>query len=433
MAQTTNGYFDAREVLDAARGRWVQVLGGLGVRTELLTGRHGPCPGCGGNDRFRFDDKDGEGTFLCSQGGGGLLTGNGLTLLQHCTGWEWKRCVEEIGRQWLPETARRRWHGGGAFVGGGNGNGAGDSRPPVDDLPAAPVDERPVIPLYDEGKLRAYVSGLPAITREDLKRVSPIKVEKASGAEFLEVLYGTDERVLVFTEFYSQGDFLYQVGKGACRLSQTKGVKAVRSPLPTGGREGVWFLCNPVHGKWEPQPGRRKFVFPPKGQEGPANLIEQEPEWSRRAWTNVTSFRYAVLESDVASEDLWLKALVKLPLPIVAIYSSGGKSLHALVRIDAEDKLTWDLWVRGRNQGMHGRQTSIMDLVCPLGADAAALTAVRLTRLPFCWREGTKPKGSNYKRYDAPRLQELVYLNPLRLDQAPEWKSIEMRHAGGGR
>jgi hypothetical protein len=124
---------------------------------------------------------------------------------------------------------------------------------------------------------------------------------------------------------------------------------------------------------------------------------------------------------------------VKLPVPIVAIYSSGGKSLHALVRIDAPDKLTWDLMVRGRNQGSAERRTGLLDLVCPLGADANALTAVRLTRLPFCWREGSRGKNGRVVRYEQPRLQELVYLNPLPLNQPVKWESLEMRHRGGAR
>ena len=145
---------------------------------------------------------------------------------------------------------------------------------------------------------------------------------------------------------------------------------------------------------------------------------------------NVTSFRYAVLESDVAPEPLWIKALVKLPVPIVAIYSSGGKSLHALIRIDAGDKLHWDRIVRGTNQGSAARTTGLMRVVCPLGADPAALTAVRLTRLPFCMREGTSGK-EGYVRYERPRLQELIYLNPMALDRKAEWKSLEVRHGRG--
>lgn len=422
------GFFDAQDVLDAARGRWLSVLGSLGVRTDLLTGRHGPCPGCGGKDRFRYDDQDGNGSFICSQGGGGNLAGNGVALLGHVTGWEWKVCIEEIGRKLLPDSQRRGWSGGG-YPGA-----VGEDAPVRDELPEEPRSEQlETIPAYDEAKLRRYVEAVPALTREDLKRVSPVKVETATAADFLEVLYGTRERVLVFTEFYSQGNFLYQVGSGSCRLSPERGVKAVLSPLPTTAREGVWFLCNPVNGKWEPNASKTKIHRLSEGQAGPP-LVEDLPgKWGRRSWMNVQSYRYAVIESDNAPEDLWLRALVKLPVPIVAIYSSGGKSLHALVRIDASSKLEWDFWVRGRNAGTHGRVASVMDLVCPLGADANALTAVRLTRLPFCFREGVTVKGKGYQRYERPRLQELVYLNPMPLDKRCEWKSLYSRHGGGRR
>jgi hypothetical protein len=100
------------------------------------------------------------------------------------------------------------------------------------------------------------------------------------------------------------------------------------------------------------------------------------------------------------------------------------------VRIDAGDKPTRDARVRGRSPGLHERKTALMDLVCPLGADANALTAVRLTRLPFCFREGTKPKDGPYRRYESPRLQELLYLAPVALDRMMPWKSLELKHGG---
>lgn len=412
------GFFDAREVIEAARGRWQQLLPDLGVRADLLTGRHGPCPGCGGRDRFRFDDREGNGTFLCSQGGGGVLAGTGVDLIIHCTGWEWKQVIEELGRRLLPESARRGFSGPVEQV----------VRRPDADLPAEPVGERlENVPAYDAAKLERYIEAVPAVTRADLRRLSPIPVEHATAADFLEVLYGTRERVLIFTRFYSQGDFLYQVGSGCCRLGQEPGVKAVRSPMPSTAREGVWFLCNPVSGRWEPQESKRVVQKLPEDFVGPPQVIEKVSKWGRRSWRSVTTYRYAVLESDVVDEALWMRALVKLPVPIVAIYSSGGKSLHALVRIDAPDKLTWDLWVRGRNDGTRTRTASLIDLVCPLGADAAALTAVRLTRLPFCFREGG---GSPYARYDRPRLQELLYLNPAPLDRRMPWKSIYATRGG---
>ena len=63
-------------VLREFNGAWRQTMENYGC--HLPSGRHhGPCPVCGGKDRFRFDDKDGRGTWFCSQcdpqSGGGLL------------------------------------------------------------------------------------------------------------------------------------------------------------------------------------------------------------------------------------------------------------------------------------------------------------------------------------------------------------------------
>jgi hypothetical protein len=88
--------YDVAGLKNRARGGWVNLLSRFGVDAALLSNRHGPCPGCGGKDRFRFDDQEGNGTFICSQGGGGNLAGDGLTLLMHVKGWEWQRCVQEI-------------------------------------------------------------------------------------------------------------------------------------------------------------------------------------------------------------------------------------------------------------------------------------------------------------------------------------------------
>jgi len=54
-----------------ARGKWRGILAEFGVSLKLLDGKHHPCPVCGGKDRFRFDDKEGKGTFICSQCGAG--------------------------------------------------------------------------------------------------------------------------------------------------------------------------------------------------------------------------------------------------------------------------------------------------------------------------------------------------------------------------
>lgn len=49
---------------------WRSVLLAHGIAEQFLRDKHGPCPACGGKDRFRFDNK-GRGTFICSRCGAG--------------------------------------------------------------------------------------------------------------------------------------------------------------------------------------------------------------------------------------------------------------------------------------------------------------------------------------------------------------------------
>lgn len=73
MSQSTKIVSD---VLAAAVGHWPDLLTAVGIDTPYH-GKHGPCPACGGRDRFRLDDKGGRGTFICSQCG----SGDGLDLV----------------------------------------------------------------------------------------------------------------------------------------------------------------------------------------------------------------------------------------------------------------------------------------------------------------------------------------------------------------
>lgn len=56
---------DFKTVKNAANGKWREILSSAGIDTSLLKNHHSPCPGCGGKDRFRFDDLNGDGTFIC--------------------------------------------------------------------------------------------------------------------------------------------------------------------------------------------------------------------------------------------------------------------------------------------------------------------------------------------------------------------------------
>lgn len=85
---------------DRARGRWPGILAAIGVPSKSLRNKHGPCPMCGGKDRFRFDDKGGNGTFICSQCG----AGKGVEFVKLFLGVDFKRAAEEIEKH-LPNAA----------------------------------------------------------------------------------------------------------------------------------------------------------------------------------------------------------------------------------------------------------------------------------------------------------------------------------------
>jgi putative DNA primase/helicase len=82
------------KTLEAARGKWRGILLTLGVNEKYLRNRHGPCPLCGGNDRYRWDNKDGCGSYLCGQCG----AGTGMQLLQRVQGWDFATAAREIDR-----------------------------------------------------------------------------------------------------------------------------------------------------------------------------------------------------------------------------------------------------------------------------------------------------------------------------------------------
>lgn len=95
------------KTLEAATGHWPEILTEIGKIDEgMLDGRHHPCPRDGdGRDRFRFDNKDGRGTFFCGCG-----AGDGMKLLKCVTGQEFaplaKRIDDLIGRK--PGKSERR-------------------------------------------------------------------------------------------------------------------------------------------------------------------------------------------------------------------------------------------------------------------------------------------------------------------------------------
>jgi putative DNA primase/helicase len=82
------------ETIERARGRWQEILPALGIGRQYLVNKHGPCPLCGGRDRYRFDDKDGTGSYFCSQCGAGV----GIIMLRKKNGWNHAEACQEVDK-----------------------------------------------------------------------------------------------------------------------------------------------------------------------------------------------------------------------------------------------------------------------------------------------------------------------------------------------
>lgn len=80
--------------VERATGRWREILPRLGVSPKFLMNRHGPCPICGGVDRYRFDDRKGSGSYYCNQCGAGV----GIVLVRKINAWDYKTACDEIDK-----------------------------------------------------------------------------------------------------------------------------------------------------------------------------------------------------------------------------------------------------------------------------------------------------------------------------------------------
>lgn len=209
-------------------------------------------------------------------------------------------------------------------------------------------DEKFLISLTAEGPLSV----------EEFRKLSPVDPTTVTTHAFLSALYG-DRHNLIFIEQQSQG-----------RTVWNKSLPdAAVSAAVTNNTEGAWIMVNPVTGAYK--------------------SIERIGKRSRRAEENLVAYEYLLIESDSVDMELWLRVLTKLDLPIVSVTTSGSKSAHALVRVNAKDRADY-----------LEKAAEIADLVVPLGADPAAMSAVRLTRVPGCVRK------------DTGKAQELIWFNP---------------------
>jgi RecA-family ATPase len=96
---------------------------------------------------------------------------------------------------------------------------------------------------------------------------------------------------------------------------------------------------------------------------------------------NVTDFRYALVESDAIDIDTQNAIIRQLELPVACLVHSGGKSLHAIVRIDAA------------NYDEYRKRVDYLYNVCKkngLAIDSQNRNPSRLSRMPGVMRNGHK-------------------------------------------
>ncbi len=132
---------------------------------------------------------------------------------------------------------------------------------------------------------------------------------------YLELLFEPDDKVgYVTNDVWQDADGRWVPSKGVYDRTAAELIASVRKhPDDLGATVGDW---KPQVGAW--------IRFNPLDGAGVKN-------------ENVTRFRYALVESDtlpVAEQDILYR---KLELPVAALVHSGGKSLHAIVHVDAEN------------------------------------------------------------------------------------------------
>jgi hypothetical protein len=231
---------------------------------------------------------------------------------------------------------------------------------------------------YAPQALAERASRVPAEVNSDwLRDHSPMSVDLDSPGEFIESgIYARGERVMVVNRLNEWKGYIWEVGLPTWPRNQYTELEAYLE----GIKEGAWFHVCPITGT--------------------------EINKSYRSEANITSFRYVLMESDKAPKDLWIRLLAQLPVPIVAIYDSGGKSIHALVRVPASSGEEL------REEIKHCKRKFV-----PLGLDDKSNRVVQLTRLPGVLRwHRDKVTG----RVKGGAFQRLLWLNP-NANGSPIW------------
>ena len=178
---------------------------------------------------------------------------------------------------------------------------------------------------------------------------------------YLETLFEAGENVGYVTETWEKkesGNIKYLPTKGSC--SRTAGELIAELNKHGDDIGAVLGDYNPEAGAW--------IRFNPLDGKGVKN-------------ENVTDFRYALVESDSMALEEQNALIRELELPVAILVYSGGKSLHAIVKIDAA------------NYDEYRRRVDYLYSICRkngLEIDRQNRNPSRLSRMPGVIRNGKK-------------------------------------------
>ena len=185
---------------------------------------------------------------------------------------------------------------------------------------------------------------------------------------------GTEDLILYIQTLYEPNDYVGDVTNDAWQTDDGKWVPA----------KGVYYrtaeeLITSLHrypddlgatvGDWKPEAGAW-IRFNALDGEGVRN-------------ENVVSFKFALVESDAMPVDDQISMYRKLELPIAALVHSGHKSVHAIVRVDADSF-----------EEYRKRVTFLYDFLASRGVkvDTQNRNPSRLSRMPGVTRNGQVQK-----------------------------------------
>ena len=177
-------------------------------------------------------------------------------------------------------------------------------------------------------------------------------------SRYLETLFEAGDNVGYVTECWQNRDGKYLPTAGC--WDRTAGMLLADLQRYKGDFASVFGDTNPECGAW--------IRFNPLDGRGAKN-------------ENVTEFRYALVESDAIPVEQQNGIMHDLKLPIAALVYSGGKSLHAIVRVDAG---TYD---------EYRKRVEFLYSVCDkngLKVDRQNRNPSRLSRMPGVIRNGRK-------------------------------------------